>query len=196
MSWICPDCGHSNADILDECICGCKARKSNEPESGIKLDTDEETIGFKACPACEKEIPLDDKFCAFCGKSTRVLTENEKTKIRKASKWILAISIMFIIFGTILGFMQRSIAVKAQANLAPYEESHIWETPINGKKYTVGELRANINQEVILVFITNYFLAAVMFGLFLWARKAPFPAMVTALCVYLAVIVNSCGKPA
>ena len=96
---------------------------------------------------------------------------------------------MFVIFCTVLGFMQKSVAEDAHKNLAQFEGSHVWETPLNGKKYTVGELRTKIDQEVVLVFITNYFLAAVMFGLYRWARRAPFPAMVTALCVYLSVIV-------
>jgi len=141
-------------------------------------------------------MPSEDTYCSFCGKAAVVLTEKEKKKIRKASKWILAISIMFVIFGTIMGFMQKSTAEKANSNLARYNASDVWETPINGKTYTVGELRSQIKHEVILVFGTNYFLAAIMFGLYLYSRKAPFPAMVTALCVYLAVIVlNSIIDP-
>ena len=85
--------------------------------------------------------------------------------------------------------MQKSEAEKAKENLAKFEDSFIIEKPLNGKIYTIGELKTKIDQEVLLVFLTNYFLAIVMFGLYLWARKSPFPAMVTALCVYLAVIV-------
>jgi hypothetical protein len=189
MSWTCPDCGYSNSDDLIKCICGYIDEELSEPELTTQLNTSANSSSLKTCPSCKKDVPLDDKFCTYCGKSTIILTEKDKIKIRKASNWILAISIMFIIFGTILGFMQKSVAEDAQSNLSQYEESHVWETPVNGKKYTVGELRTQINREVTSVFITNYFLAAVMFGLFLWARRAPFPAMVTALCVYLAVIV-------
>jgi predicted nucleic acid-binding Zn ribbon protein len=187
MPWTCPDCKSNNSDELEQCFCGYPNSEKN--------DTTEKSL--KTCPSCHEQMPAEDKFCSFCGKTAVVLTEKEKKKIRKASKWILAISIMFIFFGTILGFVQKSTADKAIRNLAQYEESDIWETPINGKKYTVGELRTQIDREVILVFGTNYFLAAIMFGLYLYSRKAPFPAMVTALCVYLAVIVlNSIIDPA
>ena len=189
MSWICPDCGYSNSDELAKCVCGYMYGEEDESETTSSENAVELTNNSKLCPSCGKEVPLKDKFCSFCGKSAVILSEKEKQKIKKASKWILALSILFIVFGTILGFMQKSVAEKAQKNLAQFEESHVWETPINGKQYTVGELRSKVDQEVILVFFTNYFLAAVMFALYLWARSSPFPAMVTALCVYLSVIV-------
>jgi predicted nucleic acid-binding Zn ribbon protein len=189
MSWTCPECGYSNSDDLIKCICGYMDVEEDEPVSSTSLNNTDPLKTLKRCVSCDKEVPLKDKFCSFCGKPTVALSEEEKQKIRRASGWILAISILFVIGGTCLGFIEKSIAEKAQNNLAPYEEFHVWDTPINGESYTVGELRTQIDQEVILVFITNYFLAAVMFGLYLWARRSPFPAMVTALCVYLAVIV-------
>ena len=179
MSWTCPDCKSSNSDESKKCSCGYSTGKENDVFKNV----------IRACPSCYEKIPAEDKYCSFCGKSTVVLTEKEKKKLRTASNWILAISILFIIFGTILGFMQKSTAEKAINNLSQYEASAVWNTPVNGKTYTVGELRTMVNREVMLVFGTNYFLAIVMFGLYLYSRKAPFPAMVTALCVYLAVIV-------
>ena len=189
VSWTCPECNYSNSDNLIKCPCGYMCEEEDESVSLTSLNDTASIEMLKRCPSCDKEVPLEDKFCSFCGKPTVVLSEKEKQKIRKASRWILAISIMFLIFGTFLGFRQKSVAEDAQKKIAPYEESHVWEMPINGKNYTVGELRDKIEQEVILVFITNYFLAAVMFGLYLWARRSPFPALVTALCVYLSVIV-------
>jgi hypothetical protein len=179
MAWTCPDCKSINSDDLNQCACGYLVGETNG-------DSKE---SLKTCPSCNEKIPTEDKYCSFCGKSSVALTEKEKKEIKKASKWILAISIMFIVFGTILGLMQKSTADKATNNLAQYEASDIWQTPINGKNYTIGELRTQIRREVAFVFGTNYFLAAVMFGLYLYSRRAPFPAMVTALCVYLAVIV-------
>lgn len=143
----------------------------------------------KPCPHCSKDIPLTDSYCSLCGKEIKTLTPEEQKKINRAAKWILALSILFIIFGTIFGFMQKSEAEKAKNNLAQFEDSFVIDEPINGKKYTVGELKDKIDQEVLWVFLTNYFLAVVMFGLYRWAKKSPFPAIVTALCVYLAVIV-------
>ncbi len=54
---------------------------------------------------------------------------------------------------------------------------------------TVGELKARVDHEVRRLFVENYLLAAIMFGLFFLARRAPRCAMATALCVYLAALV-------
>ena len=185
MPWICPDCGYSNSDYLLKCHCG----HESELIAKANKDSGDEIMAVSTCSSCKKEIPKNDKFCPFCGVLIRVLSKEEKQKIRKASKWILAISILFVVFGTFFGFMQKSNAKDAKKNLAQFDDSYVWEAPIYGKEYTVGELRAQIDNEVVLVFVTNYFLAIVMFGLYLWARTSPFPAMITALCVYLVVIV-------
>ncbi|MEJ2691344.1 MAG: zinc ribbon domain-containing protein [Deltaproteobacteria bacterium] len=115
MSWICPDCGLSNSDQLVRCVCGYEGTEENEFEGVSDGNADSAKTDSKACPSCGKEVPAEDKFCSYCGKST-------------------------------------------------------------------------IDKEVILVFLTNYFLASIMFALFLWASRAPFPAMLTALCVYLAIM--------
>ncbi|MDJ0720749.1 MAG: hypothetical protein QNJ04_03925 [Desulfobacterales bacterium] len=146
-------------------------------------------VDMKSCPHCSKQIPAADLYCAFCGEEIKALSPEEQKKIKKAANWILALSILFIVFGTIVGFVHNKAAEKAKQNLTQFEDSAVLDEPINGKQYTVGELKTEIDQEVLWLFLTNYFLAAVMFGLYLWARKAPFPAMLTALCVYLAVIV-------
>ncbi len=183
MTWICPECGFDNADDAVKCTCG---REKEPPE----IPSDQEGAErFKICPFCGGELPAEDEFCSYCGKPVIVLSEEDTRKIRKASKWILVISIMFVVFGTIMGFKQRSVADEAKSNLAQYESSETWSQRINGKVFTVGELRSKIDQETTMIFAVNYFLALIMFVLYLWARRSPFPAMVTALCVYLAVMV-------
>jgi len=174
MPWKCPKCNYSNDDAFTDCACGF-----------VKGSDD----GLKACPSCKKTIPLEDQYCSYCGKVATVLSTEDKHKIRKASNWILAISILFVIFGTIFGFQQISVAEDAKKNLAQYDDSQVWDTPVNGKEYTVGELRDQIDLETIVFFGTNYFLAFGMFGIYLWSKRSPFPAMITALCLYLSIIV-------
>jgi predicted nucleic acid-binding Zn ribbon protein len=161
-----------------------KSTVSNPKEKNKMVST-----AMKICPHCSKDIPVEDAYCSYCGEEIKVLSSEDQKKVKKAANWILALSILFIIFGTIVGFKQLSEAEKAKENLSQYEDSLLIDKPLNGNRYTVGELKAIIDHEVILVFLTNYFLAVVMLGLYLWARKSPFPAMITALCVYLAVIV-------
>ncbi len=141
----------------------------------------------KQCPHCLKDIPIEDNFCSFCGESIKVLSDEERQKIKKASKWLLAVSILFFIFGTIHGFINKWGAEKAKKNLAQYEDSFVIGKSANGKNYTVKELKSKIDRRVILGFLKSYFLTIVMFGLYIWAKKTPFPAMVTALCIVLAL---------
>ncbi len=191
MSWICPLCNQSNSDDSMICICGHAHSKTQDlPAKSISSDV-KITVPLKSCPSCGREVPVVDKFCPFCGKSIVILSAETKKAITTAAKWILAVSIMFVIFGTIIGFVQKSQASKAMENLAQYSDSEVLQLPNDANEYTVAELKSKINQEVIFVFLSNYFLALVMFGLYLWARRSPFPAMITALCVYLAVMVLS-----
>jgi hypothetical protein len=191
MSWICPLCNRSNYDDSMICVCGHAYNKPQDlPVKSIS--SDEKTMDTsKPCPFCGRAVPATDKFCPYCGKSIVVLTEETTKAITTAAKWILAVSIMFVIFGTIIGFVQKSQASKAMENLAKYSDSEVLQIPNDDNEYTVAELKSKINQEVVLVFLTNYFLALVMFGFYVWARRSPFPAMITALCVYLAVMVLS-----
>lgn len=186
MPWLCEDCGSLNQIELLKCKCG------NNYDEETHINTAPQVAKvlnkIKLCPSCNKEIPSFDSFCMYCGEHTPVISTKDKKEMKKASKWILAISILFIIFGTISGFLNKSNANKILNDLNQYQESQKINKLINGKEYTVGALKKQISKEVKLVFITNYFLAAIMFVLFLWSYKAPFPAMVTALCIYLATI--------
>lgn len=186
MSWNCPECGYSNPNALEKCVCGYEKGSA----ATVYTPKNESAVNNpKVCVSCGKQIPSRDMFCSFCGKASVVISEDQQPAIRKAANWILAISILFTVFGTGYGIYQNIQANKAKENLARFEDTQVLQTPINSKYYTVGELRAQIDKEVLFVFLTNYFLAAVMFVLYWWARRTPFPAMVTALCVYLTVIV-------
>lgn len=139
------------------------------------------------CPACNAPLDPGASFCAGCGASVGSEPRPVHRKVRKASRWLLAISIIFALFGTGYGFYARSQANEAHEVLAGRADSETMV--VEGKTYTVAELRKQIDREVWLTFGANYFLALVMLGLYFWSRRAPFPAMVTGLCVYLAVIV-------
>ena len=66
----------------------------------------------------------------------------------------------------------------------------------SGDFFTAGELRSEIDAEVLFVFVANYGLAVIMFGLVFWAARSPLPATVTGLCLYLAVhVLNAIFDP-
>ena len=154
--------------------------------------------GPTSCPGCSAALEPGAAFCASCGRSLAGapaqrpaffeshIQRDRDRRMKRASKWLLILSIAFVVFGTGYGLYNQSQAREAQSTLARMSDTDV--IPIEGKSYTVAELKTKIDREVILLFAVNYFLAVVMLGLFLWSRRAPFPAMVTGLCVYLAVI--------
>jgi hypothetical protein len=152
------------------------------------------------CSNCGTLIQPADDFCGECGTrvkeagmsgAEKLWSDEIEASVKKASKWILAVGFMFILFGSIMGLMQKSTTDKALANLVQYEDSMTWSVPINGKTVTVGELKRMVNFEYYSVFGVNYFLAIVMFVIYRWSKKAPFPAFVTALSIYVGVMVLS-----
>jgi hypothetical protein len=166
-------------------------------------ETKHDGIGTDApkCPGCGSPINKTDDFCGECGTKIRqdisttgaqkLWSEEVDASVKKATKWVLAVAIMFIVFGTIMGLMQKSTTDKALANLVKYDDSLTWSQPINGKTVTVGQLKKMVNFEYYSVFAVNYFLSIVMFVIFVWSKKSPFSAFVTALSIYLGVMVLS-----
>jgi len=162
------------------------------------------------CGTCGEASPsIDDQYCSFCGadlgklslneellvkekkdEENNIIIVNEQEKaIKKSVTWIMVLSIIFIVFGTIFGFVNKSEIDKAKKQMLHLESSYKIPEAINGKHYTVGELRSAMDKEVLIFFLTNYFLGGIMLGLYFWAKKNPFAAIVTALCIYLSVIV-------
>lgn len=88
-----------------------------------------------------------------------------------------------------MGFMQQSTTDDALTNLSQYQDSAIWSVPVNGENITVGELKSMVQFEYYSVFVINYFLAVMMFIMYKWSKNSPFSAFVTALSVYVGVIV-------
>lgn len=152
------------------------------------------------CASCGAVVGKADEYCGECGArvkeagisgAEKLWSEEIEASVKRASKWVLAVGFMFILFGTFIGFLQKDATDKALANLVQYEDSMTWTAPVNGKTVTVGELKRMINFEYYAVFGMNYFLAVVMFVIFFWSKKTPFPAFVTALSIYLGVMVLS-----
>ena len=162
--------------------------------------------GPDACPACGAALDRAHTFCTACGKALvgaaasagttrsraprhrrRAGDRGRRHSIGRATGWVLAVGIMFAVFGTAQGCLHADTVERAHANLAGFAADD--ELDFQGEVVTAGELRARIDTEARMIFVVNYGLAAVMIGLWFWARSAPFPALLTALCVYLAVLV-------
>ena len=159
----------------------------------------------RRCERCGAELAASDLFCMECGASASSPALEEADgqgrerpqRVQKASAWVLLAAIGFAVGGTVLGLVQNKEADKALQNLAGHPANAEWSIPVNGKTVTVGELRKLVKREVRAVFVLNYALAAIMIGLYFWARRSPLPALITALCTFLALIaVNGIVDPA
>lgn len=157
--------------------------------------------GSITCRRCQGTIPPGEKFCPNCGKQltdwdwrigaalSESTTVAKNADVRRAAKWLMVMAVIFFVFGTLYGVMAYRSGSHALASLGNLSGDTNFPLPVDGKFYTVAEVRREIHFSMYSVFGLNYLLALTMLGLYFWARKSPFPALVTALCIYLAVMV-------
>lgn len=108
-----------------------------------------------------------------------------KRALRSASNIILVIGLLFVLGGLITGFSTRSTLEPEYTKIVDLAEDEL--LLVEGDVITVAERRAQLDLIVRLAFGVYFLLAAIMLGLYFWSRRSPFPAILTALCVYLAV---------
>lgn len=106
-------------------------------------------------------------------------------KVASASVWMLVIAIMQILFGAFLGFSNSKQADAAVANLAQFEAEEIVEAA--GEQYVVSDLLAQVERERLQGFVVPIGLGLVFLGLYFWGRRAPVPAITTALLLFVTV---------
>jgi hypothetical protein len=166
------------------------------------------------CPRCGAALRATDAFCTGCGapvdeaarrriaesatRKERSLTRRERYERKEAEtrerdllqaagviKWL---AILFVFFGFLEGMLQRRAADRELAAI-PAEARDEDPLPLSdGTVVSVHEFRAQQELLVTLSFAINFVLAGIMFALHLWALRAPLPANITALCIYLVVL--------
>lgn len=161
------------------------------------------------CPGCGGAVQQGDTFCNHCGVDLQEAAavaarkaENKavsqrrrgsraqasrRNKILSAARYLLFLGILFLIVGTIQGFSARADAQRARANLQQDDPGE--ELDFQGETVVVRDLLRQIDFEVVLTFGLNYLVGGILLALFFWARKSPFPATLTGLCVYLVMLV-------
>lgn len=162
------------------------------------METTEVSIPCGACPA---QLRVNDEVCSGCG---RQVTTGERAtlhqldyqgmlreaKVRDGSKWIGVLAILFAVSGVLMFFLTQSQANEALAHLRQFDDGAVLQ-PINGKTYTAGELRALVQREPNQVLVVNLLVAGLMTVLWVWARRAPLPAIACAFALFLVVHVGS-----
>ena len=158
------------------------------------------------CPACRGEIRPMDEFCETCGSK---VTKDQKRSIRdrleayggdgsaemklvrSAQQATMMLAVLFVFGGLVMFVLSKVHAMEALDKLRDLRPERILSQPMNGKLLSVAEARELIENEPIQILGVNLFLAAIMAGLWVWGKKAPLPAILVALAVFVAVHVGN-----
>jgi hypothetical protein len=144
------------------------------------------------CEACATVARAYDRFCGKCGKAMPTAEDYELQKnVKSATGAIKWLAVLFVLGGLLFFFITKNQSDAALAKLDGVSAELEYAPPIQGRTYTVGELRKQIAWEPWGVLIVNLILAAIMLGLSLWARRSPLPAVLVAAATYAVVIVSS-----
>lgn len=155
------------------------------------------------CGACGKPIRGGDDFCEQCGAKVgaelkSALRERleasdsefaaHRKQLRNAGATIGILSMVFVVSGIVFFFVAQSQVDEALGKLGFAPDSAQLAEPVAGAT-TFGEARRALERQPWQVLGLNLFLAVVMLGLWIWSKKSILPAIMTALGIYVAVIV-------
>jgi len=148
-------------------------------------------MGAVTCPGCARPVTDQDRAVLRVRFEGADWQAHERGKqVRAGAKWVGVLAILFAVSAPIMFAMQESTTSQAMQNLAQFHDDQVLQ-PIDGKVYTAGELRRLVEREPYQVLVMNGILAVLMGVLWLWARRAPLPAIACALALYLVVQVVS-----
>ncbi|MEE2711870.1 MAG: hypothetical protein VX913_03765 [Planctomycetota bacterium] len=118
-------------------------------------------------------------------------------RVANAGVWLIVLSVLFALGGTLMGFMAAGVADDAHRALDNLSDDPSEPLTFEGETMTKAEWEQTVDQEVTMLFVLNYGLAAIFLGLFFWSRSSPLPAMITGLAVFLVLqVVNFVIDPA
>lgn len=162
------------------------------------------------CPKCAAEIAAGEKFCAACGTGVAIVDGvvqaqdpappvgtmgawERDARIGRARKWLFWISLITLVTGFIFYAMAKDDVEKqidkAEQQIAGMDP----EVRDNLMKQQTGmtweEAKAHDRGQVTLLLVINIGLAGVYLGMWYWAKRNPLGATVTALLLFITVIV-------
>jgi hypothetical protein len=163
------------------------------------------------CPKCAAEVAAGERFCAACGTGVAVvdgvlqaqdpappvgvtLDAGERdARIGRARKWLFWISIITLVSGFIFYAMAKD---ECEKQISQGEEQLAGMDPEirdarlkQNMGMTWDEIKAHDRGLVTLMLVVNIALAAVYLGMWFWAKRNPLAASVTALLLFITVIV-------
>jgi hypothetical protein len=142
------------------------------------------------CPACETVAKPYDRFCSSCGQAMPSAEDYRNTKLLKgATRAITILAVLFLLVGVGMYFVTKGQATAALAQMQDMDPGATFPKQVQGKSYTVGELRRQLAWEPRGVLLVNLIIAAIMGALAFWSRRSPLPAVIIATATYVVVIV-------
>ena len=151
-----------------------------------------------ACAACGTAAKPYDRFCASCGHAMPTAEDRELEKrVKEATGAIMFLAGLFLVFGIAMFFVTKHQSDAVAAKFDGMDASAVLPYKVEGKTYTVAEVRKAIAWEAWGVLIVNLILAVIMAALAVWAKRAPLPAVLIAAATYAVVLVlNAISNPA
>ncbi len=166
------------------------------------------------CPKCGAAIAAEEKFCAACGTGVAVGVSgaviaqdpppppaaappvssiDREAAYRRARKWLVAVSILTLATGIIFYAIQKSDvedqiakAEHATAGMDPDVRDAAMKAKIG---MTFQQAIDHDRGQVNLLLAVNIGLAAFYLGMYFWAKRNARAATVTALLMFITVIV-------
>lgn len=146
----------------------------------------------RSCQACHAADVGNDNFCQKCGAAlpAKAVTM-QQSKLKSATTSIIVLAVMYFLSAIAFYYIQQNTIAESMKVLSSYQDSDNFPTPIEGKTYTVGELKKSMEFQKWQVLILNTILGLIMVGLAIWSKKAPLPALIVASGIYVIVIVGN-----
>lgn len=142
------------------------------------------------CAACGTIAKPYDRFCGKCGQAMPSAEDYRNKKLLKsATQAITILAVIFLLFGVLMYFATKGQSDSVLAQIQGMNPDEPFPKQINGKTYSVGQLRKELIWEPRGVLLVNLILALVMGALSIWARRSPLPAVIIATATYVVVIV-------
>jgi hypothetical protein len=152
-------------------------------------------LGMTACPGCSRAVTAQDLAVLQVRLEGGNFQAHERGRqVRAGSKWIGALAILFAVAAPLNFAMQKTAADQALAGFDPPAERDDGasaapsDSPPSDDE---GPTRAMVTRVLYRNLVANLVLAGLMAVLWLWARRAPLPAIASALALYLVVQVVS-----
>jgi hypothetical protein len=153
------------------------------------------------CGACRGDIGLNAAVCPVCGRPVNdqdravpqvrleagdFAAHERGRRVRKGSKWIGVLAVLFAISSPLI-YLRASMRIEKTVTTLQSMDDDAVLRPIGGKTYTAGQYRRVLERAPVRGLFVGLLLSGMMAMLWVWARRAPLPAISCALALFVVV---------